>query len=173
MTLRSEWLLTLEYPPGFASNSLGRVFRFWTGDGDLTLSGVTYRSTVNLVQIDGVESRLNETANRPRVSFSGINNRLRPLFLADPGRVEVEIGAVRLDSDGNWLSMPRVVRGILTDPVMQSELYTFEVTPEELDIDRGDVEYWTDEDHRRRYPDDGVFRHSRTLADGVDIRWPP
>ena len=171
-TIISEWLLELHYPLGFTDLNLDRDYYYWTGQGDLTLNAQVYKSTSDLIQIDGVESRLSEASPRPRVTFSGVDANLRPLLLHDPGRVDVVIGAVRWNGT-KWVKMPRQVRGLLTDPVMQGMLYTFEVTPETLDVDRGEVEYWTDEDHRRRHPNDGIFQHSRTLSDGVDIAWPP
>ena len=168
----SEWLLELHYPPGFTDLNLDRNYYFWTGQGNLVLGSNTYMSTNNLVQIDGVESRLSQASARPRISFSGVDINIRTLLLHDPGRVDVVIGAVRWNGN-KWVQMPRIVRGLLTNPVMQGQLYTFEVTPVELDVDRGDVHYWTDEDHRRRHPNDGIFQHIRTLSDGVEIKWPP
>ena len=170
-TIVSEWLLELHYPPGFTDLNLDRDYHFWTGQGDLSLNAQLYKSTRGLIQIDGVESRLSEASARPRVTFSGVNEELRTLLIHDPGRVDVFIGAVRWNGT-KWIQMPRVVRGLLTDPVMQGLLYTFEVTPDRLDVDRGDVHYWTDEDHRRRHPNDGIFQHIRTLSDGVEIKWP-
>ena len=170
--IQSNWLLSLTYPQGFTDLNIDTQYDFWTGHGDLVLGSTTYMSTKDLINIEGVEHRLSEAAARPRVTFSGVNPKLRTLLLHDPGRVEVTIGAVRWDGN-NWVKIPRVVRGLLTDPVMQGLMYTFEVTPEKLDVDRGDVAYWTDEDHRRRHPNDGIFQHVRTLSDGVDIRWPP
>ena len=170
--LQSEYLLELHYPPGFTDLNLDLDYFFWTGNGDLALSSTTYKSTQNLVSIEGVETRLNETSARPRVTFSGVETHIRTLFLHDPGRVDVTLGAVRWDGK-KWVRMPRQVKGLLTDPVLSGLLYTFEITPEILDVDRGEVFYWTDEDHRRRHPNDGIFQHVRTLADGVDLRWPP
>ena len=170
--LLSQWLLELTYPPGFTDLNLDTEYKFWTGQGELTLSGDTYMSTGDLISIEGVETRLSESAARPRVTFSGVDANIRTLLLHDPGRVDVVIGAVRWDGT-NWIRLPRQVRGLLTDPVMQGHLYTFEVTPYSLDVDRGEVQYWTDEDHRRRHPNDGIFQHVRTLSDGVDIAWPP
>ena len=170
--IQSEWLLSLTYPQGFTDLSLDTQYDFWTGRDDLVLNGVTYKSTHDLISIEGVESRLSEASARPRVTFSGVDANLRTLLLHDPGRVDVTIGAVRWDGK-KWVKMPRQVQGLLTDPIMQGLLYTFEVTPETLDVDRGEVHYWTDEDHRRRHPNDGIFQHVRTLSDGVDIAWPP
>ena len=170
--LQSEWLLSLHYPPGFSALNLDTDYYFWTGSGELVIGSVTYMSTNDLVSIEGVETRLNETSARPRVTFSGVTQDLRTLLVHDPGRVNVTIGAVRWDGT-NWVQLPRQVKGLLTDPVMQGLLYTFEVTPETLDVDRGDVFYWTDEDHRRRHPGDGIFQHVRSISDGVDLRWPP
>ena len=174
MTIQSEWLLELHYPDGFSTLNLDTDYYFWTGRGELIIDATTYIPTNDLVNIDGVESRLNEASARPRVTFSGVSPELRTLLVHDPGRVDVVIGAVRWDaSKSMWVKLPRQVRGLLTDPVMSDLLYTFEVTPETLDVDRGEVMYWTDEDHRRRHPNDGIFQHVRTLADGVDLRWPP
>ena len=170
--LQSEWLLELHYPPGFSDLNLELDYYFWTGSGELVLGSDTFLSTNDLVSIEGVETRLNEAGARPRVTFSGVTPELRTLLVHDPGKVDVTIGAVRWDGT-QWVRMPRQIRGLLTDPVMSGLLYTFEVTPESLDVDRGEVRYWTDEDHRRRHPGDGIFKHVRTLADGVDIRWPP
>ena len=170
--IQSEWLLQLNYPPGFTDLNLDTEYKFWTGHGDLTLGSDMYISTRDLITIEGVESRLSEASARPRVTFSGVEPKLRTLLLHDPGRVDVIIGAVQWDGK-KWVKIPRQVRGILTDPVMQGLMYTFEVTPEKLDVDRGDISYWTDEDHRRRHPNDRVFQHVRTISDGIDIRWPP
>ena len=170
--IQSEWLLELKYPQGFTDLNLETDYKFWTGQGDLTLSGDTYKSTHDLINIEGVETRLGEAASRPRITFSGVDPTIRTLFLHDPGRVDVTIGAVRWDGK-KWVKMPRQLQGLLTDPILQGMTYTFEVTPESLDVDRGDIHYWTDEDHRRRNPNDKVFQHSRTLSDGVDIAWPP
>ena len=181
--IHSEWTLELHYPPGFTDLSLARDYYFWTGrkglpgtnvdgTGALTIGSQKYISTNDLVQISGVESRLTEAAARPKVAFTGVNDTLRTLLVHDPGRVDVVIGAVRWD-DPMWVAMPRQVKGLLTDPVLQGLIYTFEVTPETLDVDRGEVRFWTDEDHRRRNPGDGIFQHVRTIADGIDIRWPP
>ena len=181
--IHSEWTLELHYPAGFTDLSLDRDYYFWTGKkglpgtnvdsgGDLTLGAQKYISTRDLLEIDGVESRLTEAAARPKVSFIGVNDTLRTLLVHDPGRVDVVIGAVRWDSP-MWVALPRKIRGLLTDPVLQGMIYTFEVTPQQLDVDRGDVTFWTDEDHRRRNPGDGIFQHVRAIADGIDIRWPP
>ena len=170
--LLSQWWIELKYPPGFSDLNLDTEYKFWTGQGDLSLGGETYLSTGDLIQIEGMETRLGELAPRPRVTFSGIDPKDRTLFLHDPGRVDVSIGAVRWDGD-NWIKLPRQRRGLLTEPIIQGHLYTFEITPYSLDIDRGDVQHWTDEDHRRRHPNDGIYQHTRTLSDGVDIAWPP
>ena len=170
--LQSEWLLELHYPSGFTQLNLDVDYYFWTGRGDLTLGSTTYESTNDIMNIEGVETRLSEASARPRVTFSGIEPDKRALFAHDPGRVDVVLGAVRLDGT-NWIRMPRQIKGLLTDPVLSGYLYTFEVTPEVMDVDRGEVRYWTDEDHRRRYPNDGIFQHVRTISDGVDLRWPP
>ena len=171
-TIISEFLLELHYPPGFTDLNLDRDYYFWTGPGELTINSQVYKSTGDLILIEGVEARLSEASARPRVTFSGVNTETRTLLVHDPGRVDVVIAAVRWDG-AKWVKMPRQVRGLLTDPVMQGMTYTFEVTPDKLDVDRGDIEYWTDEDHRRRHPNDGIFQHARTLSDGVEIRWPP
>ena len=181
--IHSEWTLELHYPQGFTDLSLARDHYFWTGrkglpgsnvdgEGALTLGSQKYLSTNDLLQVTGVESRFTEAAARPQITLSGIDSTLRTLLVHDPGRVDVEIGAVRWDNP-SWVSLPRKVRGLLTDPVMQGLTYTFEVTPQTLDVDRGEVRFWTDEDHRRRYDGDGIFQHVRTIADGIDIRWPP
>ena len=171
-TIISEWLLELHYPPGFTDLSLDRDYYFWTGPEDLVIGTTRYKPTNDLIHIDGVEARLSEAEARPRVVFSGVDENLRTLLVHDPGRVDVLLGAVRWTGSG-WVKMPRQVRGLLTDPIMQGQLYTFEVTPDKLDVDRGNVIFWTDEDHRRRHPNDGVFQHIRTLSDGVEIKWPP
>ena len=168
----SENIIELHYPDGFTDLNLDTDYYFWTGQGELTLNSQVYVSTQDLLSIVGVESRFSQAQARPRVSFSGVDAERRTLFLHDPGRVDVVIGAVRWDGT-NWVKMPRVVRGLLTDPILQGLIYTFETTPQTLDIDRGDVQYMTDEDHRRRYPNDKLYQHTRTLSDGVDIAWPP
>ena len=170
--LTSEYLLELHYPDGFTDLNLDKDYYLWTGRGELTIGSTVYQTTNDLVNIEGVETRLNETSARPRVTFSGIPTDIRTLFVHDPGRVDVILGAVRWDGK-KWVRMPRQVKGLLTDPVLSGHLYTFEITPEVMDVDRGEVRYWTDEDHRRRYPNDGIFQHVRTISDGVDLRWPP
>ena len=168
----SENLLELHYPDGFTDLNLETDYYFWTGQGELTLNSQVYKTAPDLLSIEGVESRFSQAQARPRVSYSGVRPDIRTLFLHDPGRVDVVIGAVRWDGS-KWVKMPRVVRGLMTDPILQGLTYTFEVTPRTLDVDRGEVRYMTDEDHRRRYPDDELYKHSRTLSDGVDIAWPP
>ena len=172
--IRSEWLLTLKYNPTVVEEGESNIFNFWTGRGTLTLGDVQYMSSQNLLEISGIELNQSGIEGTPKVAYLGVDSEIRPLLLEDPGKVDVEIAAVYLNAEGGWGRLPRRVSGILDDPTMVGSVYTFEVLKQSLDVDRGDIIYWTDEDHQRRHPGDRFFQHSRTISDGIsDIRWPP
>lgn len=65
------------------------VLRLWTGHGVLTISGVEYFGTGNLLQIDNVEETSEIAAKGASLTLSGVPTEIISLALSEPfqGRV--------------------------------------------------------------------------------------
>ena len=167
--LWQHYLLTATYP-----GPAPEVFRLWTGLGPLTWAGEQYEGLGELLSVGLMESSMGEAEQRLTISISGIRPDLRARMLDDPGPVRVEVQLlVSQDGGSTWTLIPRRFRGVLQNPSLVEEVYSFDVVPRIIDTDRGRVQYWSHEDQQSRHPGDTGFRDLRQITDGVDLRWPP
>ena len=77
------------------------------------------------------------------------------------------------DNGASWKRLGRKLIGQLSRPIIKSQTYQIEVETIHGDIDRGEVQYWSDEDQKTRYPGDRGMEYMRKLSEGIDIKWPP
>ena len=148
-------------------------YRFWSGDGDITIGGVTYQGR-NFISLSTAEASLEAPRRRMTASFTIFDSTLRRALLQDPGPLTVEIRWIySIDNGVTWLIVPRRFVGRLSTPVIRDGTYTIEIETYGGDIDRGRPLKWSHEDQIRRFPGDRGLEYMRAISEGVEITWPP
>lgn len=175
--LTVHWLMTFpDHNP---------VYRFWSGEGDLSLDGHTWagRSWVSLSAaenaLDGPDKRMtvslavSTTSDEPAEREA--MRHLRTILMQDPGPLEVVIEWIfSRDHGQTWQRLPATFAGRLSNPVIRDGVYSIEIETWAGDVDRGRPLKWSDEDQRARAPGDRGLEYMRQLSEGiVDARWPP
>jgi len=158
--------ISAEYPDATA-------YHVWTGNADLTVGGITYTAVgPDVLQIGSQQTSLTGQS-RMSISLSAISAEHRNLFLQDPGRVRITVRMLYSKNGGvTWNVIPRYHSGYLSRPQLQGGQYTIEISVYRDELNRGFEENWSDADQQRDYPGDLGFEHLKTLASGLDIRWP-
>ena len=155
------------------ANFVDSGYRFWSGDGNLTIGGVTYQGR-NFISLSTAEASLDAPRRRMTASFTIFDSTLRRALLQDPGPLTVEIRWIySIDNGVNWLMVPRRFVGRLSTPVIRDGRYTIEIETYGGDVDRGRPLKWSHEDQMRRFPGDRGLEYMRAISEGVEISWPP
>ena len=104
-----------------------QTLNFWTGLGELTVGGVTYTGTGQLMQISELSETAEISAKGATITLSGIPSNLISLALTEPyqGRLcKIYFGAIDAnrvyltDEDGNYI-LPRTRSAPTTRPDCQ------------------------------------------------------
>ena len=161
-----QYLITIETSP---------VLRFWTGQGDLTLSGNTYQGGGKALGVGELEVASGSPDRRMTITLSGIPTSLRTKFLQDVGAVKVSVAWIYSSDKGeSWSLAPVSFSGRLSAPAMGEGTLTVEVETLRGDVDRGVPRFWSDEDQQRRTSGDKGMAYMKQLAKkGVETGWPP
>ena len=94
--------------------------------------------------------------------------------MIDNGPYDIEVDWVYSEDNGaTWKRLGRKLIGQLSRPIIKSQTYQIEVETVHGDVDRGEVQYWSDEDQKAKYPGDKGMEYMRKLSEGIDIKWPP
>ena len=150
------------------------IYRFWSGDEDLTLAGKTYQGR-NFISLSGAEASLDAPNRRMTASFAVVTPELRQALMQDPGPLTVVIEWIHSTDHGQtWMRVPRKFVGRLSRPVIKDGVYTIEIETYGGDVDRGRPLKWWHEDQQARHPGDFGLSYMRQLSEGIaDARWPP
>ena len=171
-----------------------QTLSFWTGLGDLTVDGVTYTGTGQLLQISQLSETAEISAKGATITLSGLPSNLISLALTEPyqGRVcEIYFGAIDanknylideagdyiLQEDGSPIDLsvgdPNEIVLVFSGYMDQMnidegpETSTIGVAVESklIDLERPRVFRYTDASQKSRFPDDKGFKYVEDLQD--------
>ena len=155
------------------ANFMDSGHKFWSGQDDLTLNGVTYQGR-SFISLSTAEASLEAPRRRMTASFPAVDGALRAMLMQDPGPLMVEIRWIySMDHGQTWMLIPRKFIGRLSSPIIREGSYTIEIETFGGDADRGRPLRWSDEDQQRRFPGDKGLEYMRDLSEGIDTKWPP
>lgn len=171
-----------------------QTLSFWTGLGELTVSGVTYTGTGQFLQISQLSETAEISAKGAVITLSGLPSNLISLALTEPyqGRVcEIYFGAIDanktylLDEAGNYIlhedgSAIDLTTGDPNEIVLVFSGYMDQMNIDEgpetstigvavesklIDLERPRVFRYTDASQKSRFPDDKGFEYVEDLQD--------
>ena len=149
---------------------------FWTGTGDLDYAGQIYSGLGDFLDLAVSADSLAPTTRRARARISTTNPALRAAVMQDTGPYEISAQWIWSEDFGKtWNKLPRSWVGRLSNPVLHDGIYEVEIETWQGDADLGYPLYWSDEDQKRRHPNDRGFEGLTILANGglENITWPP
>ena len=152
----------------------GVDLRFWTGEGDLTFKGNTYKS-VGITDISELTDELGERDGRMTISLLLLPGADKTTLLTDIGPVEVTIQLIVSNNYGlTWTEQPIKFIGRLSNPRIDDNIYTVELERYSGDVDRGYIRLWSHEEQMSRVPGqiDRAFEMSNRLSDGFLTQFP-
>ena len=166
MAIRYEFLF-------YIRGLLGADMRLWTGEGELDIGGHSWNTTNIVSDVTLAGGQLSGAETRIQIELFALDDATRLAFLTDPGPVQVTIQQVASTDDGmNWALVPRSFTGRLSSPELVGDRYRIDIIDRYGDPLRPLPRYWSDEDQRRRFPQDQGLKYMRAIAAGVDVRWP-
>lgn len=171
-----------------------QTLNFWTGLGELSVGGVTYTGTGQLLQISQLQETAEISAKGATITLSGIPSNLISLALTEPyqGRVcEIYFGAIDAnrvylkDEDGNYIlnedsSRIDIGTGDPNDIVQVFSGYMDQMNIDEgaetsaiglaiesklIDLERPRVFRYTDANQKSRFVNDKGFEFVEDLQD--------
>lgn len=171
-----------------------QTLNFWTGLGSLTVGGVTYTGTGQLMQISELSETAEISAKGATITLSGIPSNLISLALTEPyqGRVcEIYFGAIDAnrvyltDEDGNYIlnedssridisigdpnDIVEVFTGYMDqmniDEGAETSTIGLAVESKLIDLERPRVFRYTDANQKSRFPNDKGFEFVEDLQD--------
>lgn len=151
---------------------------WWSGEGDITIDGTTYKgATVDgqvLIGISPLEHSVDQPNKRMRIQVAIDKGSLRDILAEDVGIVGVRVRwIVSGDAGQSWYDLGRSFFGRLSAPVISGGVYSMELETYLGDADKGSPLQWSDETQQVQYPGDRGFEYVRGLADGFEHKWPP
>ena len=152
---------------------VGTANRFWSGHGDFTFGGETYKGAGHLMSVSEAQTGL-EPDRRLTIQLAiGDDETFRASLLTDPGPLAVRVRWIYSTDHGQTYTSIRSFRGYLSSPTITGDLYTIEVETSQGDVDRGAPRVWSPEAHASRFSGDKGMEQMRELAAGVPGTWPP
>jgi hypothetical protein len=171
-----------------------QTLSFWTGLGELTVSGVTYTGTGQLLQISQLSETAEISAKGATITLSGLPSNLISLALTEPyqGRLcEIYFGAIDanktylVDEAGNYILQedgsaidlsvgdPNEIVLVFSGYMDQMNIdegpdtSTIGVSVESklIDLERARVFRYTDASQKSRFPNDKGFEFVEDLQD--------
>ena len=175
MNAAQAWtLLVDDVDPGPATD----VRRYWSGEGDLSFEGQTWRGTrfgdVALIQLSAVEFKQGSPDRRVTLSVLLNEEALKQSLHGDIGPVGLTLGFLHSEDDGaTWARTPegtfygRASNGRIDE----SEVYSVDSESFLGDIDRSEPVYWSREAHVARYGANAKGFEQDTS--NITVPWPP
>jgi len=149
--------------------------RVWTGIGDLDLNGVTYTGIGPEVISVRIGQATEKEDARLQVTLAGLTEpETRRAFYEFRGRVVVTVRLIySIDEGVSWLRVPRSFTGLYSRPRIQNDTVSFEVATYREQLDRGYEVEWSHANQRALHAGDNGLEHLKTIADGINLSWPP
>ena len=142
----------------------------WTGLGDLTIGGITYVGTGNLLQISEVKETADIAAAGAMLTLSGVPSEILSLALEEPyqGRLcYIKFGM--LENLGNPTSLTDLFVGYMDQMNIseQADTCTIALAIESklIDLERPRIERYTSASQKARYAGDLAFDFIPDLQD--------
>lgn len=168
---RIAWGWTLEFLDHPAD---GLQFKFWSGEGALTLGSDEFRGTNGAIGISPPRETAGE-AVRLTATLDATNPAVRLHLRRDLGPLRVKLQYLYHDSEAAspaWTLSGKQFVGRLSAPVLAGAVYTVDVESLVTDMDRGRVRNWSDDMQRSRYPGDLGMGFLNSYAEGLNTKWP-
>ena len=153
----------------------GFTDKFWTGLGMLTFNGSSYTGLGQVLSVQNSPIVIGEPAARAQITLDISQTNLRQTLMQDHGPIKITLRWIfSWDVGKTWKLIGRTYSGKLSNPVIKNLTYTVDIESLLGDIHVVEVEYWSDEDQRRRFPNDLGLQKMRELSqEGIaGIRFP-
>lgn len=155
------------------------VARVWTGHVELTLDAQDGDGEQDWIGGGGAMSitparvQAGPSVDALTIQINGIPERHQRDWVIPVGGSPVEIRYISSEDHGRtWTLIPLVREGVLSGPSLSAGVYSVDVIDEYHNRSRAHPRTWSDEDQRTRYPGDQGMEGMRSLASGIDLRWP-
>ena len=150
--------------------------RFWTGFGTLDFEGQSWLGVGDVADLVPAPDAVYPPITRATLKISVTDPDLRAAVMQDTGPYKLQVRMMwSKDGGGSWNLLPRQWTGRLSNPIIRNGIFECEIETWQGDVDLGYPSYWSDEDHKRRYPGDRFLEGLSIRArEGLaDITWPP
>ncbi|MDE2906669.1 MAG: hypothetical protein OXQ28_11365 [Acidobacteriota bacterium] len=151
---------------------------WWSGEGNFTWGGQTYRGTVvNGASVVAVaDHEVTEAlAGRPLtvgVALGEDVSAVRTSILADHGPVPVTVRFLTSPDGNTWTQLNRRYVGRLSGPAYVRGIYQVRLDTLASDVDRGAPRFWSHENQQARHPGDMGLEEMARLASGFEFYFP-
>ena len=165
------WAWTLEFLDNPAD---GLIFRYWSGEGDLTIDSVTFAGTNGVISIQPPREAAGEAA-RLTATMDATDPSIRAQLRRDLGPLRIKIQFLYRNEAAQspaWALSGKEFIGRLSAPVLAGATYIVDAESMITDIDRGRVRDWSDDAHKARNPGDRGMEFLEGYAEGIETKWP-
>lgn len=182
MALRESFALRIETDP---------VARLWSGYGTVEVpadivesASAMYLGAGDLLNAPDFEQGINFTAERIEIQLSGVSSRMVALALEDAATIRnARVHFITFSFDDAWqlaqVSYEAVFRADKITVNSQNEddgrtrTITLSIGTENTNRSRSPMAYFTDQDQRRRSPDDAIFSNVSGISQGTSRKFGP
>lgn len=164
-----------EVQPFFAVELLfdGGDVRLWSGYGDKTIDGEVYTGAGPLIDISASEEATDLSAKTMNVSLNGISSDIISLALGEPYQRRP---ARVLFGLNNIEGFVEIFSGSMNQMNIQdggeTSTVSLSIDSRLIELERPKVKRYTEETHKKDYPNDTFFSFVTDLAD-KSIKWTP
>jgi hypothetical protein len=161
------------------------VFRLWSGFGDVLVPAdivemepAVYLGAGDLLNAPDFEQGINYTAERLDLQLSGASTRMVALALEEAGSIrnaKVHFATMRFDEDWQLVEVEYEAVFRADKITVESQdgdggrtrSITLSIGSEDTNRSRAPMSYYTDQDQRRRSPDDAIFSQVAGITQGT------
>ena len=154
----------------------GTDFNLWTGHGNVTLDSVVHTGIGDIISVSSLPVEVGSPEKRASITISAADAGVRAALVDDSGPVRLKIRMVMsTDGGATWSFVGNSYIGRLSNPRIQGESYTVDVSGRIDDIDRGRDFFWSDTAQKLRHPGDRGLEYAAETHESrqFKLRWPP
>lgn len=153
----------------------GTVERFTSLDQDITFEGQTWMGAGKIVELSALDKTTTSATNiRLQISLRATNPTTRKMLAdnSDPVPIKIRWGYTEIGSS-DIMVLGSSFLGRVSNPRFEGNFWVADLETYSGDVDYGVQRFWSDETQQTKYPGDKGFEYLRSLANGVEIAWPP
>lgn len=138
---------------------------WWTGEGQLSWEGEGYENAS--FEVSGI--KIGDQITPASIEMTGASNDIKNFWLSEPGYKKATVQSLhKNDGDIRWQLGPKF-NGHLSAPEVKESVITI---PIDTIINENPI-IWSDENQRKRYPEDiGFSQISETYYRRPNSSWP-